>query len=82
MNHPIRDSGRPFDPRQAPPHDPDAEDLEVGGLGLILVLDLVDTLHYRRENEQNNVRVCVQIRPDESGQLWTAQAEEASAASQ
>jgi serine/threonine-protein kinase RsbW/sigma-B regulation protein RsbU (phosphoserine phosphatase) len=74
----IRDSGRPFDPREAPPHDPDAEDLQVGGLGLILVLDIVDTLSYRRENDKNHVRVCVQIRSDESGELWTAPIAEAS----
>jgi anti-anti-sigma factor len=77
----IRDSGRPFDPRQAPPHDPDAEDLQAGGLGLILVLDLVDTLTYRRENDKNHVRVCVRIHPEE-GELWNAQAKEASTASQ
>ena len=61
----IRDSGQPFDPREAPPHDPDVEDLQVGGLGLTLVLDIVDELTYRRENDQNHVRVCIQIRDEE-----------------
>jgi serine/threonine-protein kinase RsbW len=74
----IRDGGRPFDPREAPRHDPDAEDLEAGGLGLVLVLDLVDTLTYRRENDKNNVRVCIHIRQEEGG-LWTAPMREASA---
>jgi serine/threonine-protein kinase RsbW len=73
----IQDTGRPFDPREAPPHDPDAEDLEAGGLGLILVLDLVDTLTYRREKDKNHVRVCVRIHPEE-GELWNATAKEAS----
>ena len=77
----IRDSGRPFDPRQAPPHDPDAEDLEAGGLGLILVLDLVDSLSYRRDNDKNNVRVGVRIHAEE-GELWNAPAKEASTTSQ
>ena len=67
----IRDSGRPFDPREAPPHDPDVEDLEVGGLGLTLVLDLVDALTYRREDNKNHVQVCIQLRADEDGELWT-----------
>lgn len=74
----IRDSGRPFDPRQAPPHDPDDEDLEAGGLGLVLVLDLVDTLTYQRKDDKNHVRVCVHIRPEEGGEVWTAPPKEAS----
>jgi serine/threonine-protein kinase RsbW/sigma-B regulation protein RsbU (phosphoserine phosphatase) len=74
----IRDTGRPFDPRQAPAHDPDAEDLEAGGLGLVLVLDLVDTLTYKREDDKNHVRVCVHIRPEEGGELWTVPPKEAS----
>jgi serine/threonine-protein kinase RsbW len=67
----IRDSGRPFDPREAPPHDPDADDLEVGGLGLTLVLDIVDELTYRREEERNFVRVGIQIRAEEGNELWS-----------
>jgi len=66
----IRDAGRPFDPREAPEHDPDADDLDVGGLGLILVLDMVDALNYRREDEKNHVQVCIQLRADEDGELW------------
>jgi serine/threonine-protein kinase RsbW len=66
----IRDSGRPFDPREAPSRDHDVDDPEVGGLGLTLVLDLVDALTYRRENAKNHVQVCIGIRSDESGELW------------
>lgn len=75
----IRDTGRPFDPRQAPPHDPDDENLEPGGLGLILVLDLVDQLTYRRENDRNHVQVAIHIRADDGGQLWHPQPKEAAA---
>jgi serine/threonine-protein kinase RsbW len=57
----FRDEGIPFDPREAPPHDVDAEDLNVGGLGISLVLDMVDELKYRRENDANHVRVCIHI---------------------
>lgn len=67
----IRDSGRPFDPRTAPPHDPDVEDLEVGGLGLTLVLDIVDALTYRREDGKNHVQVCIHIRAEEGNELWS-----------
>lgn len=75
----IRDAGRPFDPREAPAHDVDADDLDVGGLGLTLVLDLVDALTYRREDEKNRVQVCIQLRAEEGGELWSAVNDEASA---
>lgn len=61
----IKDTGEPFDPREAPPHDPNVEDLQVGGLGLTLVLDMVNELTYRRENDANHVRVCVHIQEEE-----------------
>ena len=67
----IRDSGRPFDPRSAPPRDLDVEDPEVGGLGLTLVLDLVDALTYRREDDKNRVQVCIHIRSEEGNVLWS-----------
>ncbi len=78
----IRDSGRPFDPREAPSHDPDVEDLEPGGLGLTLVLDMVDGLTYRRENDKNHVQVCIHIRAEEGGELWSAVNDGASASSE
>ena len=77
----IRDSGRPFDPREPPPHDPDVDDLDVGGLGLILVLDLVDSLTYRREDDKNHVQVCIHVREEEGGELWSAVNDGASASS-
>ena len=66
----IRDTGRPFDPREAPAHDADVEDREAGGLGLTLVLDLVDALTYRREDDRNHVQVCIHMRAEEGNQLW------------
>lgn len=54
----IRDDGRPFDPRTGPSLDLHAEDREVGGLGLLLVLDMVDVLKYRRVEDKN----CVEVR--------------------
>ena len=78
----LRDAGRPFDPREPPAHDPDADDLDVGGLGLILVLDLVDALTYRRENDRNHVQVCIQLRAEEGGELWSAVNDAAGTASE
>lgn len=57
----IVDDGRPFDPRRGPSLDLHAEDREVGGLGLILVLDMVDVLNYRRVDETNRVEVRVHM---------------------
>ncbi len=65
----VRDLGQPFDPREAPRHDPDVEDLQVGGLGLTLVLDIVNELTYRRENDENRVRVCIHIRDETENEL-------------
>ena len=57
----IVDDGRPFDPRESPAFNPHAEDYEAGGLGLILVLDLVDTLKYERVENKNRVEVRVHM---------------------
>jgi serine/threonine-protein kinase RsbW len=57
----IVDDGRPFDPRGGPALDLHAEDREAGGLGLLLVLDMVDVLQYRRVEEKNYVEVRVHL---------------------
>lgn len=57
----IMDDGREFDPRTAPALDLHTEEREVGGLGLVLVLDLVDKLSYRREADRNRVEVRVHL---------------------
>ena len=61
----IVDDGRPFDPREGPEFDPFAEDRDVGGLGLILVLDLVDVLRYERVEDKNCVEVRVRLTPED-----------------
>ncbi|MCE9552578.1 MAG: ATP-binding protein [Planctomycetes bacterium] len=66
----IVDDGRPFDPRSGPALDLHAEDREAGGLGLLLVLDMVDTLNYRRAEEKNHVEVRIRVLTnDESAAL-------------
>lgn len=77
----IRDDGRPFDPRQAPRHNPDLEDLEPGGLGITLVLDIVNALTYRRENDKNHVQVGINISPEADGKLWSVEPAETAASS-
>jgi serine/threonine-protein kinase RsbW len=57
----VIDDGRPFDPRTGPALDVHAEEREVGGLGLLLVLDMVDALKYRRVDEKNCVEVRVHL---------------------
>jgi anti-anti-sigma factor len=68
----IEDDGRPFDPREGPELNPHAEDREVGGLGLILVLDMVDALRYERAQERNRVEVRVHLAADEDSELTEA----------
>lgn len=70
----IVDDGRPFDPRKGPALDLHAEDREVGGLGLILVLEMVDALKYRRVGERNCVEVRVHlVAEDEKGDPSTGE---------
>jgi hypothetical protein len=38
---------------------------------LTLVLDIVDELTYRREEERNFVRVGIHIRAEEGNELWS-----------
>jgi serine/threonine-protein kinase RsbW len=66
----IVDDGRPFDPRTGPSLDLHAEDRPVGGLGLLLVLDMVDLLKYQRLGEKNWVEVRIHLfKEDEQGDL-------------
>ena len=71
----IEDDGRPFDPREAlspalsPSLDQEEDedlDFEVGGLGLILVFDLVDVLKYERVEKKNRAEVHIQLRAGEA----------------
>ncbi len=64
----IEDDGRPFDPREGNrqlDYTDDPDDLEVGGLGLVLVLDMVDVLKYARVNDKNRTEVHIKLREAE-----------------
>lgn len=68
----IDDDGMPFDPRKSPVLNVHAEDREIGGLGLILVLDMVDVLKYRREGGKNRVEVRIRLAAEnDSGAMAT-----------
>ena len=61
----IEDDGRPFDPQsgnmRSDEYAEDPDDLEVGGLGLVLVLDMVDLLKYTRVNNKNRTEVRIKF---------------------
>ena len=47
--------------RENPELDLDADDRQVGGRGLYLVVDMVDMLKYQRVDEQNRVEVRISM---------------------
>lgn len=54
----IADDGRPFDPLSEvvePDLDAALEDRPIGGLGIFLVREMMDELHYRREDGKNRL---------------------------
>ena len=54
----IADDGRPFDPLTdavEPDLDASLEERPIGGLGIFLVREMMDELHYKRENGKNRL---------------------------
>ena len=54
----IADDGRPFDPLTEtvePDIDAPLEDRPIGGLGIFLVREMMDELHYKREDGKNRL---------------------------
>ena len=64
----LEDDGRPFDPQEGNiremEYTEDAEELEVGGLGLVLVLDMVDMLKYARVKDKNRTEVRIKFQEE------------------
>ena len=62
----IEDDGRPFDPQagniREMEYAEDPEELPVGGLGLVLVLDMVDMLKYARVKDKNRTEVRIKFK--------------------
>ncbi|MFC4729709.1 ATP-binding protein [Coralloluteibacterium thermophilus] len=59
----FRDGGAPFNPLESEEPDLDADILDrpVGGLGLYLIRQLAEELHYERAGDQNLLRVKLKI---------------------
>ena len=51
----VKDDGRPFDPMQKPNVDTSVplEQKPMGGLGIHLIREFMDQVHYRREGNKN-----------------------------
>lgn len=61
----LRDHGPAFDPTQAPVADDsaDADDRPAGGWGIQLVRRYMDEIHYRREADENVLRLSKHLVP-------------------
>lgn len=61
----LSDSGTPFDPTQAgtPDLTLDAEERPIGGLGIFLVRQIMDTIVYRRSDGKNILTLTKNIQP-------------------
>lgn len=59
----LRDAGVPFDPtlRQTPDLNLAAADREIGGLGIFLIRQLMDEVVYKREGEENVLRMRMSV---------------------
>lgn len=60
LNFTLSDAGAPFDPTAAPAPDTDsgAEDRPIGGLGIFLVRQIMDSVCYHREGNLNILTMC------------------------
>lgn len=65
----IRDTGLPFDPSAAPEPDleADIDDRPIGGLGVHLVREMMDSLAYQRLDGVNEVTLTRHVRPAATG---------------
>ena len=59
----LSDSGKPFDPTAAPKADIslDVEERPIGGLGIYMVMNIMDSVAYRRENDRNILTMTKKI---------------------
>ncbi|GAK59185.1 putative anti-sigma regulatory factor, serine/threonine protein kinase [Candidatus Vecturithrix granuli] len=59
----IFDRGIPFDPLSIPEVDTQLplDDRPIGGLGIFLIRNMVESIHYRRENDKNVLTVYISL---------------------
>ncbi len=57
----VEDDGKPFDPRTGPPFDPSQplEERTGRGMGLHLLRQLMDEIHYERAGAGNRLRLVI-----------------------
>lgn len=62
----LSDAGTPFDPTQSkePDLSLEAEDRPIGGLGIHLIRQLMDSIEYRRENGRNILTLKKKLKTD------------------
>ncbi|HIC88632.1 MAG TPA: ATP-binding protein [Anaerolineae bacterium] len=63
----IRDWSRPFDPTQVPPPDLNRplSERTIGGLGIHIIRQIMDEMHYRADAVEGNVLTLVKRLPKE-----------------
>ena len=59
----LSDSGKPFDPTAAPSADIslNVEERPIGGLGIYMVMNIMDKVVYRRDNDRNILTMTKKI---------------------
>jgi len=58
----ITDSGKPFDPVAYVSCAPTSgDDLQIGGLGIVMIKNIFDTVTYRRDNDKNILELTIQL---------------------
>jgi anti-sigma regulatory factor (Ser/Thr protein kinase) len=64
----VADDGRPFNPLERPPLDPETplEDRPVGGMGIHTVRHVTDGMAYERQGGRNVLSLTFRWRPDAS----------------
>ena len=53
----LSDNGLPFDPTAHVPNEKATDERQVGGLGIHLIRQIVDELHYERKENKNILRM-------------------------
>lgn len=63
----VEDDGRPFNPLEAqvPKIPLDPADIKIGGLGIFITRELMDEIHYKREDGKNKLTLMRKIRVDQ-----------------
>ena len=64
LNVKLTDDGVPFDPTSVETDPAKAiDELQIGGMGIVLLRRVVDELHYQRTNEKNQLTIVKYLQP-------------------